>query len=99
MAQSVGVDALVLKTSALGGSLTGIPKNLRGDRMTRCTPSVAGKQPVDGLALQPAPVGAQGIQQLRTSRIDLRYFGLDPCSRNGFNARSYPLESSFVLVP
>jgi hypothetical protein len=34
-----------------------------------------------------------------SSRIDLCYFGHVPGPRNGFNARSYPLESSFMLVP
>ena len=65
VAQSVGMDVLVLKTGAFGGLLTGVPENLGGDRMTRRMPSVAGKQPVGGLALQPAPVDAQCIEQLR----------------------------------
>jgi hypothetical protein len=65
VAQSMGMDVLVLKTGAFGGLLTGAPEDLGGDRMTRRMPSVAGKQPFGGLALQPAPVDAQGIQQLR----------------------------------
>src|SRR5208282_797851 len=64
VAQSVRMDALVLKTGAFGGLLTGTPENLGGDRMTRRMPSIAGEQPVGGLALQPAPVDAQGIEQL-----------------------------------
>lgn len=55
VAQSVGMDALVLKTGAFGGLLTGGPGNLGGDRMTRRMPSVAGEQPIGGLAFQPAP--------------------------------------------
>ncbi len=64
VAQSVGMDVLVLKTGAFGGLLTGVPENVGGDRMTRRVPSVAGEQPIGGLALQPAPVGAQCIEQL-----------------------------------
>src|ERR1700688_4583372 len=64
VAQSVGMDAFVLKTGAFGGLLTGVPENLGGDRMTRCMPSVAGEQPIGGFAFQPAPVDAQGIEQL-----------------------------------
>ena len=64
VAQSVGMDALVLKAGAFGGLLTGVPENLGGDRMTRGMPSVAGEQPIGGLAFQPAPVDAQGIEQL-----------------------------------
>src|ERR1700732_2758129 len=63
VAQRVGMDALVLKTGAFGGLLTSVPENLGRDRMTRCMPSIAGEQPVDGLALQPASVAAQGIEQ------------------------------------
>jgi hypothetical protein len=55
----------VFKAGAFGGLLTGAPENLGGDRMTRGMPSIAGKQPVGGLALQPAPVDAKGIEQLR----------------------------------
>src|SRR5215467_16317623 len=64
VAQSVGMDVFVLKAGTFGSLLTGNPENFGGDRMTRCVPSVAGKQPVGGLALQPAPVDAQGIEQL-----------------------------------
>jgi hypothetical protein len=64
VAQSVGMDALVLKTGAFGRLLTGVPENLGGDRMTRRMPSVAGEQPIGGLAFQPAPVHAQSIEQL-----------------------------------
>jgi len=60
----MGMDVLVFKAGALRGLLTGVPENLGGDRITCCMPSVAGKQPVGGLALQPAPVDAQGIEQL-----------------------------------
>ena len=56
VAQGMGMDALVLKTGAFGGLLTGVPENPGGDRMTRRTPSVAGKQPVGGLAPKSAPV-------------------------------------------
>src|SRR5712671_3897715 len=65
VAQSVGMDVLVFKAGAFGGLLTGVPENLGGDRMTRRMPSIAGEQPVGGLALQPAPVGAQRPEQLR----------------------------------
>src|ERR1700693_5583098 len=58
------MDLLVLKTGAFGGLLAGVPENLGGDRMTRRMPSVAGEQPIGGLAPQPAPVDAQGIEQL-----------------------------------
>jgi len=58
VAQSVGMDALVLKTGTFGGLLTGVPEDLGGDRMTRRMPSVAGEQPIGGLAFQPAPVDA-----------------------------------------
>jgi len=58
VAQSVGMDVLVLKAGAFGGLLTGVPENLGGDRVTRRMPSIAGEQPVGGLALQPAPVDA-----------------------------------------
>ena len=34
-----------------------------------------------------------------SSRADLRYFGHLPWIRNRFSARSYPLESTFILVP
>src|SRR5882762_11949490 len=66
VAQSVGMDMLVLKTGAFGRLLTGVPENLGGDRMTRRMPSVAGEQPIGGLAFQPAPVDAQRIEQLGT---------------------------------
>ena len=46
VAQSVGMDPLVLKTGAFGGLLTGVPENLGGERMTRRMRSVAGKQPI-----------------------------------------------------
>jgi integrase/recombinase XerD len=65
MAQRMGVDVLVRKTSAFGGLLTGVPENLGGDRMTRRAPSAAGEQPIGGLAFQPAPVDAQRLEQLR----------------------------------
>ena len=65
MAQSVGVDVLEFKADAFGGLLTGVPENLGGDRMTRGMPSIAGEQPIGGLALQPAPVDAQRLEQLR----------------------------------
>ena len=66
VAQSMGMDVLVLKAGAFGGLLTGVPENLGGDGMTRRMPSVAGKQPLGGLAPQPAPVDAQSFEQLRT---------------------------------
>src|SRR5260370_39849385 len=66
VAQSVGMDTLVLKTGTFGGLLTGVPENLGGDRMTRRMPSVAGEQPIGGLAFQPAPVDAQCLEQLGT---------------------------------
>ena len=50
VAQSVGMDVLVFKAGALRGLLTGAPENLGGDRRTRRMPSIAGKQPVGGLA-------------------------------------------------
>src|ERR1700730_5256970 len=50
VAQSMGMDVLVLKTGAFGGLLTGVPENLGGDRMTRRMPSAAGEQPIGGLA-------------------------------------------------
>src|SRR5437667_10533921 len=65
VAQGMGMNALALKAGAFGGLLTGAPENLGGDRMTRRMPSVAGKQPVGGLAPKPAPVAAQRIEQLR----------------------------------
>ena len=34
-----------------------------------------------------------------SSRVDLRYFGHLPWIRNRFSARSYRLESTFMLVP
>jgi hypothetical protein len=34
-----------------------------------------------------------------SSRVDLRYFGHLPGIRNRFSATSYPLESTFTLVP
>src|SRR5258708_19639432 len=61
----MGMDVLVFKAGAFGGLLTGDPENLGGDRMTRRMPSIAGEQPVGGLALQPAPVDAKGIEQFR----------------------------------
>src|ERR1700688_4955323 len=64
VAQSVGMDVLVFKAGACGGLLTGVPENLGGDRMTRRMPSVAGEQPIGGLAFQPAPVDAERIEQL-----------------------------------
>jgi hypothetical protein len=54
VAQGVGMDPLVLKTGAFGGLLTGVSENLGGDRMTCRMPSVAGEQPIGGLAFQPA---------------------------------------------
>jgi len=59
------MDPLVLKTGVFGGLLTGVPENLGGDRMARRMRSVTGKQPIGGLAFQPAPVDAQSIEQLR----------------------------------
>src|SRR6266851_591665 len=66
MTQGVRMDALVLKACAFGRLLTGSPEHLGGDRMTRRMPSVAGKQPVRGLASESAPVHAQRIQQSLT---------------------------------
>src|SRR3989454_2226543 len=63
--QRMGMDVLVFKAGALRGLLTGTPENLGGDRMTCRMPSVAGKQPVGGLAPKSAPVDAQGVEQLR----------------------------------
>ncbi len=63
VAQSVGMNVLVFKAGAFGGLLASVPENLGRDRMTRCMPSIAGEQPVGGLALQPAPVDAKGIEQ------------------------------------
>src|SRR5258708_35047733 len=63
MTQGVRMDALSLKTPAFGCLLTGSPEHFGGDRMTRRMPSVAGKQPVRGLASESAPVHAQRIQQ------------------------------------
>jgi hypothetical protein len=45
-----------------------------------------------------------GIEEHRSSfvassRVDLRYFGHLPWIRNRFSATSYPLESTFMLVP
>ena len=57
------MDLLVFKTGAFGGLLAGVPENLGGDRMTRRMPSIAGKQPIGGLAFQPAPVDAQSSEQ------------------------------------
>ena len=59
------MDVFVFKTGGFGGQLTGAPQNFGGDRMTRRMPSVAGKQPVGGLAQKPTPVAAQRIEQLR----------------------------------
>ena len=67
MTQSVGMDALVLKTGAFGGLLTGGPEDLGGNRIVCRMPSVAGEQPVGGFAFQPAPVDAQRIEQLGLS--------------------------------
>jgi hypothetical protein len=53
VAQSVGMDAPVLKTGAFGGLLTGAPENLGGDRMTRRMPSVTGKSQSVGLRFSP----------------------------------------------
>ena len=64
VAQGMGMGVLVFKAGALRGLLTGVPENLGGDRITCRMPSVAGKKPVGGFALQPAPVDAQGIEQL-----------------------------------
>ena len=63
--QGMGMDVLVFKPSALCGALAGCPKNLGGKRIACRVPSVTGKQPVRGLASQPAPVVAQRIEQLR----------------------------------
>src|SRR6202023_905808 len=65
MTQGVRMDALMLKACAFGRLLTGGPEHLGGDRMTRRMPSVAGKQPVCGLASEPAPIHAQRVQQSR----------------------------------
>src|SRR5271166_2095864 len=62
--QGVGMDVLVFKPSALCGALAGCPKNLGRDRITGRVPSVAGKQPVDRLASQPAPIAAQCLKEL-----------------------------------
>src|ERR1700730_8771226 len=64
VAQRVGMDMLVLKTGALCGVLTGSPQDLGGDRVTCGMPSVAGEQPIGGLAFQPAPVDTQSIEKL-----------------------------------
>jgi len=53
VAQSVGMDTLVLKTGTFGGLLAGVPENLGGDRMTRRMPSVAGNSQLVGLCLSP----------------------------------------------
>jgi hypothetical protein len=63
------MDVLVFKAGAFGGLLTGDPENLGGDRMTRRMPSIAGEQPVGGLALQPVPVDAKGIEQFRADHL------------------------------
>jgi hypothetical protein len=66
MTQCVRMDVPVLKACAFGRLLTGSPEHLGGDRMTRCMPSVAGKQPVRALASESTPLHAQRIQQSRT---------------------------------
>jgi hypothetical protein len=53
VAQSVGMDALVLKTGTFGSLLTGVPENLGGNRMTRRMPSVPGNSQSVGLRLSP----------------------------------------------
>ena len=58
------MNVLVRKPGAFGGLLTGSPEYLGGDRITCGLPSVAGKQPVGGLAPQPVPLDAQCIEQL-----------------------------------
>jgi len=59
VAQSVGMDVLVLKAGAFGRPADRTcQRTFGGDRVTRRMPSIAGEQPVGGLALQPAPVDA-----------------------------------------
>ena len=60
------MDVLVLKAGAFGGLLTGSPEDLGGDGITRRMRSIAGKQPVGGLAPQSTPVDAQCIEQFGT---------------------------------
>ena len=69
MAQGMGMDVLVLKAGAFGGLLTGSPEDLGGDGITRRMPSIAGKQPVGGLAPQSTPVDAQCIEQFGTYHL------------------------------
>src|ERR1035438_4511180 len=49
MAQSVGMNAPVVETSAFGGDLTGAPQDLGGYRLAGCVPAVAGEKPLLGL--------------------------------------------------
>ena len=65
VAQSMGMDVLAFKPSALCGVLTGSPQDLGGDRITCGMPSIAGKQPGRWLVPEPAPIDAQCIEQLR----------------------------------
>ena|SRR5258707_15498632 len=58
VAQSVGMDMLMLKTSAECGLLTSCPEHLGRYSMARRMPPVAGKQPERRLVPEPAP-GAQ----------------------------------------
>src|SRR5271166_1897954 len=58
------MDVLVRQAGALSGVLTGSPEDLGGDGITCGMPSVAGKQPVDRLASQPAPIAAQCLKEL-----------------------------------
>src|SRR5271165_7550405 len=58
------MDMLVRQAGALSGILTGSPEDLGGDGITCGMPSVAGKQPVDRLASQPAPIAAQCLKEL-----------------------------------
>jgi len=43
VAQSVGMDAPVVETSAFGSDLAGRPQDLGGHRLAGCVPAVAGK--------------------------------------------------------
>ena len=64
VAQGVGMNLFVLQSGTLRGLSARMPKNFGRDRMTGGMRAPAGKQPVDGFAPEPAPVDAEGSEQL-----------------------------------
>ena len=62
VAQSVGMNAPVVETSAFSSDLAGSPEDLGGDRVTCRVPAVAREEPLLGLTSEATPISSQRFE-------------------------------------